>query len=168
MRFRPRGGRALPADVAALVPDRPLAFARTDRGWLVGTRAELVIVEDDERRRIPWELVGAADWDRDADRLRVFEVGTYGEQRAAYVFVISEPARLQELVRERVTASVVLQRRVSVQGRRGFSVIARRNPAGGPLRWMHEYDEGVDPADPEVARLAELALREARAEVGQE
>jgi hypothetical protein len=32
---------------------------------------------------------------------------------------------------------------------------------------MHEYDTGIDPDDPEVARLADAALREARAEVGE-
>jgi hypothetical protein len=150
------------------LPDRVLAYAATEHGWLAGTRAELVIAEGDDPRRVPWEVVEDADWDLDASRLTVREVGSYGEQRASYSFVVAEPGRLMELVRERVTASVVLQRRVSVHGRRGFAVIARRNPAGGPLRWMHEYDEGVDPADPEVARLAEAALRAARAEIGQE
>jgi hypothetical protein len=80
---------------------------------------------------------------------------------------MAEPRLLLQLVRERVTNSVVLQRRVTVRGRQGFSVIARRNPAGGPIAWMHEYDAGIDPDDPEVARLADSALTEARAEVGE-
>ena len=62
--------------------------------------------------------------------LRVSEVGAWGEPRPEHRFVIDEPGRLLELVRERVTASVVLQRHVPVDGRRGVRVIARRAPGG--------------------------------------
>ncbi len=52
-------------------------------------------------------------------------------------------------MRERVTASVVLQRHVPLTGRRGLRVIARRAPRGDrPLAWFYEYDEGVDPDGP--------------------
>jgi hypothetical protein len=97
----------------------------------------------------------------------VCEVGSWGDVCAEHVFTIAEPGRLLELVRERVTASLVLQRHVRVTGRSGLRVIARRAPRGDrPVRWFYEYDEGVDPDDPAVRELAQEALREARAEVG--
>ena len=99
--------------------------------------------------------------------LRVSEVGTWGEHRPEHRFTIEEPGRLLELVRERVTASVVLQRHVPVQGRRGVRVIARRAPRGDrPVVWLFEYDAGVDPEDPEVQRAAREALAAAQEEVG--
>ena len=99
--------------------------------------------------------------------LRVTEVGTWGERRPEHRFTIGEPGRLLELVRERVTASIVLQRHVSVDGRRGLRVIARRAPRGDrPVQWVYEYDEGVDPDDPEVRRLAAEALEAAVRDVG--
>jgi hypothetical protein len=74
---------------------------------------------------------------------------------------------LLTLVRERVTASVVLQRRVTVAGRRGFFVVARRSPTGvGDLQWAYEFDAGVDPDDPQVRHLAETGLRAAAEELG--
>ena len=77
------------------------------------------------------------------------------------------PARLLELVRERVTASVVLQRHVPLAGRRGVRVIGRRAPRGNaPIEWFYEYDEGVDPADPAVRTAAAEALVAARGDVG--
>ena len=76
--------------------------------------------------RIPWEQVEAADWDLDSATLRISEVGTWGEPRPAYSFVLTEPGRLLQLVRERVTATVVLQRHVPIRGSRGVRVIARR------------------------------------------
>ncbi len=120
-----------------------------------------------ETRRVPWEQVEAADWDRDSETFRLSEVGTWGEQRATHTAKLTEPGRLLELVRERVTASVVLQRHVVLPGRQGLRVIARRAPAAGlPIEWVYEYDEGVDPTDPVVAAAAQEALELARLDVG--
>ena len=141
-----------------------LAWAETDEGRIIAGTRDAVYLDG---ARLPWEDVEAADWDRDTDRFRLSEVGSWGDVRAEHVHTIADPGRLLELVRERVTASVVLQWHVPVTGRRGLRVIARRAPRGDqPVRWFFEYDEGVDPDDPTVRELAEGALREARAEVG--
>ena len=92
-------------------------------------------------------------------RLQLAEVGEYGEPRPSYAFEMEEPALLLQLVRERVTASIVLQRRVPVRGKLGLTVIGRRSPVGGPVAWMHAYDAGLDPADPEVARRRRRGAR---------
>ena len=154
--------------------ERLLADAVAAEGHLGGTRDAFYAVrshggtfELTETVRIPWEEVEAADWDQETSTLRVVEVGSWGHQRPEHAFTIEEPGRLLELVRERVTASIVLQRHVPVHGRRGLRVIARRAPRGDrPVQWVYEYDEGVDPDDPEVRRLAEEALEAARADVG--
>jgi hypothetical protein len=117
--------------------------------------------------RVPWESVQAAGWDADAATLTLTEVGTWGVPRPRHVFVVREPGRLLELVRERVTASVVLQRHVAIAGRRGVRVVGRRPPGGGgPVTWLYEFDEGVDPGDPAVLAAAREALAAAQAEVG--
>jgi hypothetical protein len=141
-----------------------LAHASSPDGVVAGTRVALYLPGG---RRIPWEQVEAADWDLETETMRVSEVGTWGEVRPAHTFALSEPARLLQLVRERVTASVVLQRHVPISGKRGVRVIARRAPTGsGQLSWLFEYDEGVDPDDPFVVQAAEEALLAARDEVG--
>jgi hypothetical protein len=161
---------SLPAQVAARVDGRALAFAESvDGTWVVGTRTALVVLGADQARHIPWERVEGADWDRDTSRLRFSEVGRYGEPRPAYSFTMpdAEPSALLQLIRERVTASVVLQRGRLVSGKRGLKVIGRRSPAGGPIAWMHEYDDGIDPDDPEVVAVAAALLEQARADVGE-
>ena len=144
--------------------ERPLASTTTADGTTIaGTRDALHLGD----LRIPWEVVEKADWDADSATLRVTEVGTWGEVRPVHEMVVAEPGRLLELVRERVTASVVLQRHVSVHGRRGLFVIARRAPRGNkPLQWVYEFQDGVDPDDPAVRRAAEAALEQARHDVG--
>lgn len=142
-----------------------LAQATTADGRTVaGTRDALVL----DGRVLPWEQVQSADWDRDASVLRVAEVGTWGEPRTVHELAIDEPGRLLELTRERITASVVLQRHVPVVGRRGVFVVARRAPRGGdaPLTWVFDYEEGVDPEDAFVRAAAEVALTSAREELG--
>ena len=73
----------------------------------------------------------------------------------------------EAIVKAVVTASVVLQRHVPIEGRRGVRVIARRAPRGDrPVQWVYEYDEGIDPTDPVVQAAAAEALDGARADVG--
>lgn len=144
--------------------EKVLAGAVGDGGEvLVGTRDALYL----DGHRIAWETVEKADWSQEAGTLTVTEVGTWGEVRPHHVISFDEPGRLLELVRERVTASVVLQRHVPIHGARGVFVIARRAPRGdSPVQWVYEFQDGIDPDDPEVRRRAELGLERARDEVG--
>ena len=163
-----RWGRTSSPSVAVARGERVLASATTAEGTvLAGTRDAFYVVTDGDTRRVPWEQVEAAGWDRDTDTFRLSEVGSWGEQRPVHTATLDEPGRLLELVHERVTASVVLQRHVSLGGRRGLRVIARRAPSGaGGVQWVYEYDEGVDPDDPTVRAAAREALELARRDVG--
>ena len=149
-------------DVAA--GERVLAWAQAvDGALLAGTRDAVYL----DGTRLPWEQVEAADWDRDTEQFRLSEVGSWGEQRREHTYAVVEPGRFLELVRERVTASVVLQRHVPFREAAGFRVIARRAPRGDrPMAWWVDYDHGVDPTDPEVRAAVDAALTSARDEVG--
>lgn len=127
-----------------------------------GTRAALYLP-----RRVPWEQVASADWDHEESTLRVREVRPFGEQSPVHVVRLDQADRLLQLVRERVTASIAVQRHVAVQGRKGVRVLARRAPAApGDLAWFVEYDDGLDPADPQVDAVVQEALALARRDVG--
>lgn len=144
--------------------ERLLAWATAHDGVVVGgTRDSLYL----PGVTVPWEHVEAADWDHDTSVLRVSEVGAWGRPRPEHAVAIDEPGLLLELVRERVTASIVLQRHVAIRGRKGVRVIARRAP-GRPadLTWLYEFDEGIDPDDPAVRDAAAAAMVAARGEVG--
>ena len=143
--------------------ERVLAWTTTADGTVIGATRDAIYLPG----RLPWERVEAAGWDSETSMFRVREVGSWGEPQHEYAFAIEESRRLLQLVRERVTASVVLQRHVPVNGRRGVRVIARRAPGRHEeTSWAYEFDEGVDPADPEVRRLAAEAMVIAREELG--
>ncbi|MDO9454878.1 hypothetical protein [Nocardioides sp.] len=143
--------------------EKLLAWAEAADGTVIGGTRDAFYGPD----RVPWEQVEAADWDRDTSVLRLSEVGSWGDARPEHVYDVEEPGRLVQLIRERVTASVVYQRHVPVDARRGLRVIARRAPGlATGLTWVYEYDEGVDPDDPLVRLAASQALVAARDEVG--
>ncbi|WP_235739055.1 hypothetical protein [Nocardioides alcanivorans] len=79
--------------------------------------------------------------------------------------MLDEPGRLLELVRERVTATMVLQRHVPISGAKGVFVIGRRAP-GGEITWYFDFEWGVDPTDPDVLRRAREAMAQVRADYG--
>lgn len=146
MRRRPR------AEVAP--GERVLAIAPSPEGAVTGTRVALYL----PGARIPWEQVYAADWDAEAGVLTVSEMGEWGRPRPVHRVSLEDPARLLQLLRERVTASLLLQRPFP-----GGRVVARRS-AAGEIAWFVDFDEGVDPAH--AADDAQQALAAARLEVG--
>ena len=148
--------------------ERLLAWAPVAGGrWVAGTRDALYLPD----ARLPWEEVEAADWDHDLSLLRVSEVGQWGLPRVEHGLVLddtapSETDRFLQLVRERVTASVLLVRHVPITGKRGVRVVGRRAPAGRkPVQWVYEYDAGIDPTDPVVQAAAAAALATAQDDV---
>lgn len=173
----PWAGRAPRADtppsevlVRAGLPrgDRVLAAAPTADGtWLLGTRERVVLVEERGVTWLAWERVEDAAWDSDTSTLRLRGVGDYGRRRPEWAWEMEEPPLFLQLLRERVMASIVLQRRFPVRGGLGITVIARRSPVGGAVAWMHSYDAGLDPDDPDVREVAELGLAQARSELGE-
>ena len=88
---------------------RPLAWAETsDARWCVGTHAALHLTGPDSTTRLGWEQIERADWDRDTLLLTVVEAVGWGEPETAVQVPISEPGMLLELVRERITKSVLI------------------------------------------------------------
>jgi hypothetical protein len=149
--------------------ERLLAWAPVVGGqWVAGTRDALYLPAG----RLAWEEVEAADWDHELARLRVSEVGQWGRPRVEHTLTLDETApfdtdRLLQLVRERVTASVLLVRHVPITGKRGVRVVGRRAPSGrSEVHWVYEYDAGIEPTDPVVQAAASAALASARADVG--
>jgi hypothetical protein len=156
--------RALP-----LLPGEVMLAAASDRGgrWYVGTARALLLPEGESWRRLPWEAVERAHWDRDSERLIVVETADFGEPEPTYAAKLGDPARLLQLIRERVTASIVVKLFEPVRGKRGITVSGRRSPhSDEELVWSVLVDPGLDERSEQVRTAAARALAAARAEVG--
>lgn len=162
-------GPAVPEPVRRAAAGKVLAWAEAVDGTLLaGTRDTwLRVPTEGDVVAVPWEHVHRADWDTEERVLTVERVESWGSPTSTWRDRLDEPGALLVLLRERVTASIVLQRRVDVRGKKGFSVVARRPPGGaGAITWSYQFDPGVDPDDPSVMALAEAALAEAQESLG--
>lgn len=150
--------------------EQVLAQARAEDGtWLLGTRRALTVVPDGGVAEVvPWEQVQRADWAQDSAVLTVRRVPQ--DDHADPVVTthpLDEPTEFLMLLRERVTASMLLQHRVRIDGRKGVTVVARRSPSGaGPVKMTWELDAGLDPHDPGVWGVVEGAVRDAQDMLG--
>lgn len=147
--------------------ERPLAWARcAGDQWCVGTDRALHLPDGQRFRKLGWEIVERAEWRRDRSTLAVYELSSWGEPEIVTELEIVEAGELLQLVRERVTKSVVITVFAGVRGRRGLTVVGRRAPFGdGPMSWSYVLSQGLDPADELVKQVADRTLRKAEAEV---
>lgn len=77
--------------------------------------------------------------------------------------VFEDVRRMPEVVRDRVNASIALDRHMRLRDDgRGMRVVGRRRSDTGELRWETTYDEGVDAADPLISARSAAAVAEVR------
>jgi hypothetical protein len=147
--------------------DHVIASARTTDGrWVVATNSNLIVgpaSTTGEVRRLPWERIGAAAW-RD-DTLEV-SVSFPQRPRERILLRFEEPERLPEAVRDRVTASIVVNEHVAIDGRLGVRIVGRRRPGDDALAWTLTFDRGLDANDPWVRGRAEEELQRVREMTG--
>ncbi|MGH3343911.1 MAG: hypothetical protein ACRDPK_13780 [Carbonactinosporaceae bacterium] len=159
----------LPGEVRAALSlergERVLAQGRDQAGGrVVATdRALYVLTGHGSRTRLAWESVGAAVWDEDTAMMDVRESPP---ALARHQIALSAPGFLPEVVRERVTTTIVVNQHVALHGGRGVRVVARRAPGTDEIRWSLTLDPGLDPDDPQVRSAAHRALADVRAQTG--
>jgi hypothetical protein len=149
--------------------DDVLAAIQTRSGaWAAGSRAAVYLPTDGGVRRVPWELVERAEWNSDESTFHLWETAAFGTAMPQTDLVADDPGRFGQLVRERISASVLLQRHVPLQGKKGVRIVGRRSPArtDAPVSWNIVLDDGVDPSSPGLLDRAEAALQQVREEVG--
>ncbi len=141
----------VPADVVARAGlgrgDKVLAHTgAADGTWLLGTRSGLVVVPppplSELVETIRWEQVETADWNRDEDRLRIAEVGEFGQPRPDPRVHPGGPRQAAAADprtghRQRAAAAAGHPARVPVRPHRGRPPVAapgRRDRLGGGVR----------------------------------
>lgn len=139
--------------------ERVLAIGSGPAGRVVATNRRLLMPDV----AVTWDRVERASWDGEEETLYVTEILPDGRSRPRRV-AITKPGRLVDVVRELVTASVVLIRKVPIDGTKGVRVTGRRQP-DGDLTWTAAIDAGLDIEDPVVKEKIDAAVATVRAEV---
>ncbi len=168
--FERRRRPPLPADVRAAVPlesgERLLAWARDEvsGAHVVATTHHLALVDAGGGLvwSRPWHEAESGTWQGESSQLTV----TWVDRGAPARWRLTEPSLLQQALRERLQASVVLADEFRTSGRRTVRVVIRQDLASGDLLEQTIPGKGVDLSDPLVAREAAQRMARLRSEVG--
>jgi hypothetical protein len=137
--------------------ERVLTFAPgAVAGYVVATNLALHLTDG---TRVPYERIDKATWDEQGVRVLTTD-GT------SHIEHVSEPRLVPETLRERVNATIVVNKHVDLPGRGGVRLVLRRRPGGEMLGWTMVFDDGLDPEDPGVRAQAEQALEGVRRSMG--
>lgn len=161
----PEAVRAVP-----LTPgDRRVAWALTAGGVPVVASEQALLLPGQDRlaghRRIEWTDVERAVWQRPV--LTVTQVAAVAGSGAVHtVSLDDDDGDVPAIVQAKVTSSVAWSRHVRLHPTGGVRVVGRRHPGRDLLEWQLVFDEGTDPADPQLRAQAEQVLAGARRAVG--
>jgi hypothetical protein len=140
-------------------PARILAWARGPDGYVIGSPAALSWGEQ-EWSDVGWHEIERGGWNAETARLSWV---LYGGRRGSVG--LDDPGRLPELFRERISASIAVERFVPIAGDRGVIVTARRDlGADGQISWHSTLTRGLTWQTDGVRAVADEALTRLRTE----
>lgn len=157
------------------------AIQLTDGRWLAGGRSALYLPAEPASgdrapdaadaygvRRVGWEKVERAEWDSEESVLHVWETTAFGTPLVGTHLPVEDLGKFGQLLRERVSASIVIQRHYPITGKKGLRIVGRRNPAdtSAEVAWNFVLDKGIEPTRPGLLDAAEDALKGLRDELG--
>ena len=148
-----------------------MAWATTPDGFAIGLPGALSIGSESVESgpvwtHLGWHRIEHGGWDVATRRLSwrtyVGEGGGAGERGGVE---LTAPGRLPELFRERVAASIVLERFVPLTGDRGVVITARRDLADGTeIDWHTTLTRGLTWVTPGVRETVDSLVAELRTE----
>jgi hypothetical protein len=157
-------GRRLPAELAGVsgvIPDgeRVKAWAsgpvRLDGEPTLVVATDLAVYSPGYFGRVPWEQVMRVTWD---DPILEFVMTNPAGSTDLARITLDAAGSIPQLVYERVTATIVMQRHIKLIDSRGATLVARRVRGSDEIRWEVVFDAGVDPSDPEMRARADEQL----------
>jgi hypothetical protein len=115
---------------------RILAWGRMPDGYCIGSPALLSYGSDDGWQQVGWHEIQRGGWNAERGELSWTEVAQPGQIARRRTIPLTEPGRLPELFRERVAATIAVERFVPIAGEHGVIVTARRDLSqDGSISW---------------------------------
>jgi hypothetical protein len=140
---------------------RVLAWARAVNGVCIGSPSLLSYGSQSGWTHVGWHQIERGGWNAETHKL------SWTSYDGIKQFVeLTEPGRLPELFRERVSATIVAERFVPIAGERGVTVSGRRDlaDATSSITWHRTLSRGISWDTHGVQEAADAALAELRRE----
>ena len=147
---------------------RILAWAESEPGHVVASPAGLSVTDGAGRwHHVGWHEIESGGWNGETRKLtwsRYAELVTEGARHGSAV--LSAPGRLPEVFRERVAASIVVERFLPVSGERGVVLHGRRDLAQPDpvISWHATLGRGLSWRTPGLRAVVDQSLAELRTE----
>ncbi len=139
---------------------RILAWAEAQDGFVLGGPAVLSYGSEREWTHVGWHQIERGGWNAETRRLSWQQ---HGGKRGAVELV--RPGRLPELFRERIEASIVMEKFVALAGERGVIVTARRDlGSAGTITWHSTLTRGLSWQTDGVRDAVDAVMAEVRTE----
>lgn len=149
--------RSLPADRART---RILAWAPGPTGYAIVSVGGLAVGSAPGFRQQAWHQIERGGWDVGRGRLTWKPYDAEAEH-----LELTEPGRVPEVFRERVAASIAMEKFVPLTGERGVVLTARRDLTGNsPPQWHATLTRGLRWDAPGVPEAVDTVLAEVRRE----
>lgn len=130
-------------------------------GFCIGFPAMLSYGNEGGWTHTGWHEIESGGWNSETRRI---SFRAYDGRRG--LIDLAEPARLPELFRERVAASLVVEKFIPVDGNRGVTISGRRDlgDSAAPITWHSTLTRGVTWQTEGIRDLADRALEQVRTE----
>jgi hypothetical protein len=152
----------------AAQPDRPariLAWAKTSTGYCIASLTTLSYGDEGGWTHIGWHEIERGGWNAELRKLSWVLHAAPGKPSPRGSLELLEPGRLPELFRERISATIAIERFVPLRGERGVTISARRDlGASGTVVWHSTLTRGLSWETDGVRAAVDQAMEQLRTE----
>lgn len=149
-------------------PDRPariLAWATTSTGFCIASPTTLSYGDEKDWKHVGWHEIEHGSWNAELRRLSWVLHAAPGEPSPRGSLELDEPGRLPELFRERILATIAVEKFVPLVGERGVTITARRDLGGsGTVSWHSTLTRGLSWQTDGVRTAVDQAMEQVRTE----
>ena len=146
-------------------PSRILAWATTPTGFCIASLAIFSYGNERGWEHVGWHEIERGGWNAELQKLSWVRYADPGEAPTRCSVELTEPGRFPELFRERISATIAVERFVPLAGERGVIIAARRDlGASGAVSWHGTLTRGLNWQTAGVQAAVDQAMEQVRAE----
>jgi hypothetical protein len=146
-------------------PARIFAWATTSTGFCIASPATLSYGDEEAWKHIGWHEIERGAWNAELRKLTWALHAAPGKSSPRGSLELIEPGRLPELFRERIVATIAIEKFVPLVGERGVTITARRDLGGtGAVAWHSTLTRGLSWQTAGVRAAVDQAMEQVRAE----
>ena len=146
-------------------PARILAWATTSTGFCIASPASLSYGDEQGWKHVGWHEIERGAWNAELRTLTWALHTAPGKPSPRGSLELVEPGRLPELFRERIVATIAIEKFVPLMGERGVTISARRDLGGtGAVVWHSTLTRGLSWQTAGVRAAVDQAMEQVRTE----